>query len=165
MTTATIAAISFDSKLRTAAHEQALARRSELERLLGLRREQARELIAAWLGQPGQASKAVPVSSEGLAVRFRFDEQKGSTFVNSAPGAAGKKVAATGAPVVWGEGTLFWPYMRMEISTRLELPNVGDGESIQAFSVGTWVRPHLRSLEAKDVEKPTGVILSAADVR
>ncbi len=145
------------------AYEQALARRSEIERQLGLRREQARELIAAWLGQPGQASKAVPVSSEGLAVRFRFDEQKGSTFVDSAPGAAGKKVAATGAPVIWGEGTLFWPYMRMEISTRLELPNVGDAKSNQAFSVGTWMRPHLRSLEAKDVEKPTGVILSAAD--
>jgi hypothetical protein len=145
------------------AYGQALARRSEIERQLGLRREQARELISAWLGEPGPASKAVPVSSEGLALRFRFDEQKGSTFVDSAPGAPGKKVAATGAPVVWGEGTLFWPYMRMEISTRLELPNVGDGESTQAFSVGTWVRPHLRSLEAKDVEKPTGVILSAAD--
>ena len=88
-------------------------------------------------------------------MRLRFDEQKGSTFVDSAPGASAKNVAATGAPVIWGEGTWFWPYMRMEISTRLELPNIGDRESNQAFSVGTWVRPHLRSLEAKDVEKPT----------
>jgi hypothetical protein len=51
----------------------------------------------------------------------------------------------------------------MEISTRLELPNAGEVEANQAFSVGTWLRPHLRSLEAKDEEKPAGVILSATD--
>jgi hypothetical protein len=53
--------------------------------------------------------------------------------------------------------------MRMEISTRLELPNAGAVETNQAFSVGTWLRPHLRSLEAKDEEKPAGVILSVTD--
>jgi hypothetical protein len=145
------------------AYEQALAKRSELERQQALRRGQARELIAAWIGQPGRTAIAVPVSSEGLAVRLRFDEQKGSAFVDSAPGPSQKKVSSTGAPVVWGEGTWFWPYMRMEISTRLELPNTGEVEASQAFSVGTWLRPQLRSLEAKDEEKPAGVILSAAD--
>src|SRR4029077_17653705 len=34
------------------AYEQALAKRSEFERQLALRREQAHELVAAWLGQP-----------------------------------------------------------------------------------------------------------------
>jgi hypothetical protein len=145
------------------AYEQVLAKRSEIEGQLASRRDRARELIAAWVGQAGQVPKAVPVSPEGLAVRFRFDEQKGSTFINSAPLAGGKSVLATGAPVVWGEGTWFWPYMRMEISTRLELPNAGAADANQAFSVGTWVRPHLRSLEAKDDSKPSGVILSAAD--
>jgi len=143
------------------AYEQALAKRSELEQQLGLRKEQARELIAAWIGQ--RTGIAVPVSSEGLAVRLRFDEQNGSTFINSAQGTSHKNIAATGAPVVWGEGTWFWPYMRMEISTRLEVPNTGEVEANHAFSVGTWLRPHLRSLEAKDEEKPAGVILSAAD--
>ena len=145
------------------AYEQALAKRSEFERQLALRREQARELISAWIGQPERTVIAVPVSSEGLAVRLRFDEQKGSTFVDSAPGTSQKHVSATGAPVVWGEGTWFWPYMRMDISTRLELPNTGQVEANQPFSVGTWLRPQLRSLEAKDEEKPAGVILSAAD--
>jgi mono/diheme cytochrome c family protein len=145
------------------AYEQALAKRSELERQQALRREQARELMAAWIGQPERTAIAVPVSSEGLAVRLRFDEQNGSTFVDSAPGTSQKHIPATGAPVVWGEGTWFWPYMRMEISTRLELPNAGAVEANQAFSVGTWLRPHLRSLEAKDEEKPAGIILSVTD--
>jgi mono/diheme cytochrome c family protein len=142
-------------------YEQTLAKRSELERRMAVRREQAHELIGAWIGQ--RTSAAVPVSSEGLAVRLRFDEQNGSTFADSAPGASHKHVSATGAPVVWGEGTWFWPYMRMEISTKLELPSLGEVEANQPFSVATWVRPHLRSLEAKDEEKPAGVILSAAD--
>jgi hypothetical protein len=144
------------------AYEQTLAKRSELERQLAVRREQAHELIGAWIGQ--RTSAAVPVGSEGLAVRLRFDEQNGSTFVDSAPGTSQKHVSATGAPVVWGEGTWFWPYMRMEISTKLELPKVGGIEPNQPFSVGAWVRPHLRSLEAKDEEKPAGVILSAGDL-
>jgi mono/diheme cytochrome c family protein len=145
------------------AYEQVLAKRSELERQMALRRDQARELITAWIGQPERNAIAVPVSREGLALRLRFDEQNGSTFINSAPGASQKQISATGAPVVWGEGTWLWPYMRMEISTKLELPNTGAVEANQAFSVGTWLRPQLRSLESKDEEKPVGVILSAAD--
>src|SRR5882724_2083640 len=145
------------------AYEQVLAKRSELERQRTVRREQARELIGAWIGKPERTAIAVPVSSEGLAVRLRLDEQKGSTFVDSAPRASQKQISATGAPVIWGEGTWFWPYMRMEISTKLELPNAGEVDTNQAFSVGTWLRPNLRPLESKDEEKPTGVILSAAD--
>jgi hypothetical protein len=105
----------------------------------------------------------MPVSSEGLAVRLRFDEQKGSTFVDSASGTTQIHISATGAPIIWGEGTWFWPYMRMEISSKLELPNVGEVEGNQVFSVGTWLRPNLRPLEYKDEEKPSGVILSAGD--
>lgn len=145
------------------AYEQIFAKRSDLERQLAERREHARELIAAWVGGTAQVAKAVPVSSEALAARFRFDEQSGSTFVDSASGTAKRNVTATVSPVVWGEGTWFWPYMRMDIGTRLEVPDVGQVEPAQAFSVGTWVRPHLRPLESKDEEKPTGVILSAAD--
>jgi hypothetical protein len=145
------------------AFEQTLAKRSELERQIAARHEKARELIAAWIGQKERTALAAPVSPEGLAVRLRFDEQKGSTFVDLAAGAAQEQVSATGAPVIWGEGTWFWPYMRMDISTKLELPNTGAMEANQAFSVGTWLRPNLRPLESKDEEKPTGVILSAAD--
>jgi hypothetical protein len=145
------------------AFEQTLAKRSELERQIAARHQNARELIAAWIGQKERTAIAVPVSPEGLAVRLRFDEQKGAIFADSAPGGSHKSVSATGAPVIWGEGTWFWPYMRMDISTKLELPNTGAMEANQAFSVGTWLRPNLRPLESKDEEKPTGVILSAAD--
>jgi mono/diheme cytochrome c family protein len=145
------------------AYEQILAKRSDLERQLAERREHERDLIAAWLGGTAQVAKTVPVSSEALAARFRFDEQNGTTFIDSASRTAKKSVSATVAPVIWGEGTWFWPYMRMDIGTRLEVPDLGQVEPTQAFSVGTWVRPHLRPLESKDEEKPTGVILSAAD--
>jgi len=145
------------------AYEQALAKRSEIEQQLTSRRDHARELIAAWIAGTAQAPKATPVSSESLAARFRFDEQTGSTFVDSASGAAQKNVTATVAPVIWGESTWFWPYMRMDIGTQLQVPDLAQVEPAQAFSVGTWVRPHLRPLESKDEEKPAGVILSAAD--
>ncbi len=145
------------------AYEQVLAKRSELERQISLRREKERELIAAWIGQPDRSAIAAPVSPEGLAVKLRFDEQNGSTFTDSAPGATQKHVSATGAPVIWGEGTFFWPYMRMDISTKLELPNIGGIEANRPFSAGTWVRPQLRPNESKEEEKPAGVILSAAD--
>ena len=145
------------------AYEQALRKRSQLELQVALRRQQASELIAAWLVQSDPKVKATPVSPQDLVVRLRFDEQSGSTFLDSAQRSAPKKISATGAPVIWGEGTWFWPYMRMEISTRLELPSTGQVDSNQAFSVGTWLRPHLRSLESKDEDKPAGVILSAAD--
>jgi mono/diheme cytochrome c family protein len=144
-------------------YEQILAKRSDIERQLAERREHERDLIAAWVSGTGQAPKAVPVSSQSLAARFRFDEQNGSTFVDSAAGTAKKSASATVAPVIWGEGTWFWPYMRMDIGTQLEVPGLGQVEPAQAFSVGTWVRPNLRPLESKDEEKPTGVILSAAD--
>jgi len=143
-----------------AAYEQTLAIRSNLERQIDLRRAQARELITEWLAKPGTEPRSV--STDGLVARFRFDEQKGMTFGNSAPGAKQKSVA-TGSPVVWGEGIWFWPYMRTETSTRLELPDVGDIEGNQPFSVGTWLRPHLRPNEPKDKGKPDGVILARAD--
>jgi len=145
------------------AYEQTLAKRSDLERQLAERRDHARDLIAAWVGGTAQLPKAIPVSSESLVRRLRFDEQTGSTFVDSASGAAKENVTATVAPVIWGEGTWLWPYMRMDIGTLLEVPDLGQVEPTQAFSVATWVRPHLRPLESKDEEKPAGVILSAAD--
>src|SRR5215470_7256393 len=118
------------------AYEQALAKRSDIEQQLVSRREHARDLIAGWMSGTQQVPKAIPVSPESLVARFRFDEQNGSTFVDSAPGAVKKKIAATVAPVIWGEGTRFWPYMRMDIGTLLQVPDLGQVEPTQAFSVG-----------------------------
>jgi len=144
-----------------AAYEEALAKRTAIERQIRERRTQKRELIAAWVAQPASAPR--PVNSDGLAVRLRFDEQKGDVFADSSSGVKRKSWTATGVPVVWGEGTWFWPYMRMEISTHLELSDVGDEEASRPFSVATWLHPHLRPLEPRDEAKPDGVILARAD--
>jgi mono/diheme cytochrome c family protein len=144
-----------------ATYDETLAKRTALERQIHDRRALARQLIAAWHAQPQRAPRAV--TAEGLVVRLRFDEGKGDEFWDSASGVARKFAMATGVPVVWGEGTWFWPYMRMEGSTRLELPDVGDEDASKAFSVASWVQPHLRPLEPKDEDKPDGVILSRAE--
>jgi hypothetical protein len=144
-----------------AAYEQVFARRSELQNEIHQRRARARELVDTWLKDT--KSRPQPVSTAGLQARFRFDEQKGVTFANSAPAPKFTSATATESPVIWGEGTWLWPYMRMDISTRLDLPDVGDIERNQPFTVAFWLRPDLRPLESKDAKKPDGVILSRAN--
>jgi hypothetical protein len=146
-----------------AAYEQTLAKRSALENQIAQRRAQARELVANWL-QDSKA-RAQPVSTAGLQVHLRFDEQKDVTFLNSAPDAKPKTVSATESPVIWGEGIWLWPYMRMDTTTRLDLPEAGDLERNQPFSVAFWLRPDLRPLESKDAKQPSGVILARANAK
>ena len=144
-----------------AAYEQVLAKRSALENQIYQRRTRARELVSAWVAE--SKTPPQPVSTDGLQVRLRFDEQKGGKFLNSAPNATPQSVSATESPVIWGEGIWLWPYMRMDTSTRLDLPDAGDFEKDQPFSVAFWLRPDLRPLESKDAKKPDGVILARAD--
>jgi hypothetical protein len=145
------------------AYEQILARRSALENQIAQRRARARELVALWLQAP--KSRAHPVSTAGLQVRLRFDEQKDVTFVNSAPAAKPQSVSATESPVIWGEGVWLWPYMRMDTTTRLDLPEAGDVEGNQPFTVAFWLRPDLRPLESKDAKQPSGVIVARANAK
>jgi hypothetical protein len=144
-----------------AAYENVLAKKTALELQIHDRRAQANTLIAGWLSQALGGPQ--PVSSQGLVVRLRFDEGKGDAFADSAAGEKRNFATATGVPVVWGEGTWLWPYMRMEISTHLELPNTGDEDGTRPFSVAAWMRPHLRPNEPKDGNLPDGVILARAD--
>ncbi|MGC1902950.1 MAG: DUF1553 domain-containing protein [Candidatus Acidiferrum sp.] len=144
-----------------AAYEETFAKKAAIERQIQDRRAQASTLIAGWLAEPLSGPR--PVSSEGLAVRLRIDEGKADVFADSATGEKREIATATGSPVVWGEGTWFWPFMRMEIGTHLELPGVGDEDGTKPFSVATWMRPHLRPNEPKEADHPDGVILSRAD--
>jgi mono/diheme cytochrome c family protein len=146
-----------------AAYEQILAKRSALENQIAQRRAHARELVAAWVQDPNV--RAQPVSTTGLQVRLRFDEQKDVTFVNSAPAAKPQSVSATESPVIWGEGVWLWPYMRMDTTTRLDLPDAGDVETNQPFTVSFWLRPDLRPLESKDAKQPSGVIVARASAK
>ncbi|HEX4488732.1 MAG TPA: DUF1553 domain-containing protein [Terriglobales bacterium] len=142
------------------AYEQVLVDRSSVENQIDQRRSQERKLVSAWLEQAKSPPR--PVNTQALQIRLRFDEQNGGTFSNSAPNAQPKSAAATETPVIWGEGIRLWPYMRMDTGTRLDLPNAGDIESNQPFSVAFWLRPQLRPLESKDNKKPDGVILARA---
>ena len=146
-----------------AAYEQILAKRTALENQIAQRHARARELVASWLKD--SKSRAQPVSTARLQVRLRFDEQKDMTFVNSAPAAKVRNVSATESPVIWGEGIWLWPYMRMDTTTRLDLPDAGDVEGNQPFTVAFWLRPDLRPLESKDKKKPDGVILARANAK
>ena len=67
--------------------------------------------------------------------------------------------------MIWGEGIWLWPYMRMDTTTRLDLPDAGDVEGNQPFTVALWLRPDLRPLESKDDKQPSGVILARADAK
>jgi mono/diheme cytochrome c family protein len=146
-----------------AAYEQILAKRTTLENQIDQRRARGRELVASWLKD--SKSRALPVSTAGLQVRLRFDEQKDMTFINSAPAAKVRNFAATQSPVIWGEGIWLWPYMRMDTTTRLDLPDAGDVEENQPFTLAFWLRPDLRPLESKDAKKPDGVILARANAK
>ena len=146
-----------------AAYEKVLAERSSIENQIDQRRAQSHQLVPAWVEQ--SKTPPQPVSTAGLQVRFRFDEQKGDTFRNSVPNGQPASVSAAESPVIWGEGVWLWPYMRMDTGTRLDLPNAGDVEANQPFSVAFWLRPDLRPLESKDKKKPDGVIIARADAK
>ena len=146
-----------------AAYEKVLADRSSIENQIDQRRAQSHQLVPAWVEQCKTPPQ--PVSAAGLQVRFRFDEQKGDTFRNSVPNGQPAGVSAAESPVIWGEGVWLWPYMRMDTGTRLDLPNAGDVEANQPFSVAFWLRPDLRPLESKDKKKPDGVIIARADAK
>ena len=142
-----------------AAYEQTFSTRSTVLREIDARRAQARGLIAAWLAQSAQAPQ--PVSTDGLLAHLRFDEQRGAEFLNSAPGASARTVTATGGAPIWGENTWLWPAMRMDTSTRLELADLGDVESTQPFSVGTWLMPYLETASSESAH--FGAILGRVD--
>ncbi|WP_367873931.1 DUF1553 domain-containing protein [Luteolibacter sp. Populi] len=88
---------------------------------------------------------ARPVSEEALKVHFRFDEGKGDVVKNIAPGAKPATYTVDTNPLVWGEDAWLWPSMRMDISSRLPLPDQGDFEVDQPFSLGFWTMARLKT--------------------
>src|SRR2546430_1050260 len=53
----------------------------------------------------------------------------------------------------------------MDTPTRLDLPDAGDVDANQPFTVSFWLRPDLRPLESKDAKQPSGVILARANAK
>jgi hypothetical protein len=141
-----------------ARYDALLARRAAVQVAMQERRRLADQLIAPWLARDDRPR---PVDPAGLRVRLWFNEQKGATFSNSAPFPFWPTVTATGGAPVWGEETWFWPSFRMETSTRLELPQVGDVERTDSFTVGSWIMPRLETTASSSAEQ--GTILGKVD--
>lgn len=121
--------------------DAAVARRSEIAMIYDQRRAEAPKLFQEWLVS---GKKPLAVSEEGLELHLRLDEGKGDVVKNSAPGAKTPSYKADTNPLVWGESVWYWPTMRMDISTNLPLPDMGDYEANQKFSAAMWTRLRLK---------------------
>lgn len=83
-----------------------------------------------------------PVSAESLELHLPLDEARGDLIRNHAPDAAGPvewKVDTN--PPVWGESVWFHPSMRMDIRSDIFIPDHGDFEADESFSIAMWIRP------------------------
>ena len=119
-----------------AAAEFVLGQKAGLQEKLEARRERSRELTAAWLAA---GNRPKPVDATGLELRLRLDEAQGDVLKNSAPRAKVAEFKADTNPLVWGESTWFWPTMRMDILSRINLGDHGDVEAGDKFSAGGWL--------------------------
>ena len=120
--------------------DAAVARRSEVAITYDKRRMEAPKLFREWLAS---GKRPIPVSSEGLDLHLLLNEGKGDVVKNSAPGAKTPSYKADTNPLIWGESVWYWPTMRMDISTNLPLPEMGDYEADQKFSAALWTRLRL----------------------
>ncbi len=134
-----------------AAAEFVLGQKAGLQEKLDARRARARDLTAAWLAA---GNRPKPVDATGLEVRLRLDEAHGEVLKNSAPGAKVAEFKADTNPLVWGENTWFWPSMRMDILSRINLGDHGDVEAGDKFSAGGWLM--LRAKPGGGVRTGTG---------
>jgi hypothetical protein len=145
---------------KQAAYEALLAQRAALREQIADRERQAKILVARWLAQSGTRPQAVDLTD--LEFRLRMDEQEGQTLKNSAAKSGIREVTATGAPPHWGEEVWAWPSMRMDTSTRIEIPEAGDFDVEDAFSVGMWMMPRQGTFGVAEGER-RGSIVSRTD--
>jgi mono/diheme cytochrome c family protein len=133
------------------AAEVVLARRAEVQAKLDARRARLTELVTAWMDS-GKRPK--PVAPDALELRLKLDEGSGDVVKNSAPNAKIKEFKADTNPLVWGESSWFWPSMRMEIFSRLNLGDLADVDAGDKFSGGGWLM--LRAKPGGGVKAGTG---------
>lgn len=146
--------------LRLPAEEQ----ESEAETLLAkmaAARGELREIQAdaPRLVQAALAAGSGPtaVSTENLELRLRLDEGEGDTVRNSAPGRTSEAFVADMSPLIWGERSLLWEGVRMDMNTRLHLGDHGDFDGDEAFSVGGWF---MQRQKPGGIRASTGALLS-----
>ena len=115
--------------------EAAVAKRSAAMTAYEARRTSAAADFKAWIAA---GNSPQPVATDALMVRLKLDEGKGEVVSNSAPKARTTSYAAETNPLSWGEDSWLWPSARFDINTRLALPDEGDFELDQPFSIATW---------------------------
>ncbi len=115
--------------------DAAVVKRSAAMAAYEARRSSAADGFKTWLAG---GNKPKPVAQDALEVRLKLDEGKGEVVSNSAPKARTARYTAETNPLSWGEDSWLWPSARFDINTRLALPDEGDFELDQPFSVGTW---------------------------
>jgi hypothetical protein len=122
---------------KRAALDAEIARRSEAATAYSALKESAHERFTAWL-KAGNAPQAV--AADGMELRLRLDEGQGEVVANSAPDARLASYSANTNPIIWDESVWLWPAMRLDIAGELPLPDQGDFEANEAFSVAAWIR-------------------------
>lgn len=128
------------------AFEAAVAKRSEAQTAYQQLRLSAPEHLKTWLAA---GNKPQPVATDALEVRLKFDEGKGDLVHNSAPNARAATYSVTTNPPVWCEDNWLWPSMRMDINSRLAMPDEGDFESDQPFTFASWTMLRLSPANAQ----------------
>lgn len=101
-------------------------------------RTQAHERFTAWLAA-GNAPLAV--DPEALELHLPLNEGSGDIVKNHAPNTAGPtewKIETN--PPVWGEYVWHYPSARMDIRSDFMVPEHGDFEADESFSVALWAR-------------------------
>ena len=119
----------------------AVARRSEAAVAFQKLRADALQHFREWLSA---GNKPIPVSTDRLQLRLPLDEGHGDVVRNSAPGANPATYKTDTSPLVWGESLLYSSTMRMDITSNLTMPDLGDYEANQKFSGSMWVRLRMK---------------------
>ncbi|MFD0892957.1 DUF1553 domain-containing protein [Luteolibacter ambystomatis] len=126
---------------KRAPFDAAIAARSQAATGYEKRRSEAADHFKQWIAQ---GNKLQAVSSDKLDLHLLLNEGKGDEVRNSAPGAKTATYKADTNPLVWGESVWFWPSMRMDISSNLPMPDLGDYEATEGFSASTWANLRLK---------------------
>ncbi len=117
-----------------AAFDAALAQKDKAQGELDALMEDSDAQVAAWLKTTDGPGTRV---TAGLVSRLPLNEGAGTDIRDAVSGKAHK---FEGAPPLWDEYPLLSGSFRLDNNTRFLLPEVGDFDTAQPFSIATWVR-------------------------
>ena len=117
-----------------AAFDAALAQKAKAQGELDALMASSDAEVAAWLKSPAGPGAQV---AAGLVSRLKLNEGSGTDIRDAV---SGKAYKFEGAPPLWDEYPLMWGSFRLDNNTRFLIPEAGDFDTNQPFSVSTWVR-------------------------